>query len=573
MATAGKGLPFIGKMNEFLNKVLHPTVQKIGNSRAAMDVIHKGYYILNPVPSIKYIVEAGSTDNLVKLTAHGFKPGDLFRIGVTTNPILEFEITIDEIVDANSFKLAGYLSANLTAGDTFDCLRPVSERFAADGSTLASIATPAVSYNRKAGGITTQTSVLEDLDTPANSRAMPVVLHGVDAASITITSNDLNIASSHVNDSIRLGDGTTLTGVTANNELKVKDIDAQTNFGLIADSVATTDTGSFSLIALTKKLNQSLTAMLTKLSDRSQKTQLTNGTNDVTVKDIANQIVSGDYGLVVNAAIHGLTTAGGGAYVDVKVTPSGAVTVESTSNGLALASESTQVANGVLIGPVTETAPATDTASSGLNGRLQRIAQRLTSMIALLPAALGQGTMAQSLRVVLASDQSTIVVSATATTNLDTNLGAKADAVATTETGTFSLIALIKFLSANLTLMSAKLPASLGIKTSALSLSVTPSSDGVFATKPKALTGTYAENLALTTVATFTAPANAIGAIVQADDQNANSLRAKQGAAATASSGMQLQAGRDMKFDSGTDISVCSESASVKVYVQWFIQS
>lgn len=35
-----------------------------------------------------------------------------------------------------------------------------------------------------------------------------------------------------------------------------------------------------------------------------------------------------------------------------------------------------------LIGDVTETAPANDTASSGLNGRLQRIAQRITSLIA-----------------------------------------------------------------------------------------------------------------------------------------------------------------------------------------------
>jgi hypothetical protein len=42
-------------------------------------------------------------------------------------------------------------------------------------------------------------------------------------------------------------------------------------------------------------------------------------------------------------------------------------------------------------GSLTETAPATDTASSGLNGRLQRIAQRLSSLIALLPTALGAG--------------------------------------------------------------------------------------------------------------------------------------------------------------------------------------
>lgn len=40
------------------------------------------------------------------------------------------------------------------------------------------------------------------------------------------------------------------------------------------------------------------------------------------------------------------------------------------------------------VGALTETAPATDTASSGLNGRLQRIAQRLTSLIGLLPSAL-----------------------------------------------------------------------------------------------------------------------------------------------------------------------------------------
>lgn len=46
------------------------------------------------------------------------------------------------------------------------------------------------------------------------------------------------------------------------------------------------------------------------------------------------------------------------------------------------------VAESTLLGAIGETAPASDTASSGLNGRLQRIAQRLTSLIALLPTAL-----------------------------------------------------------------------------------------------------------------------------------------------------------------------------------------
>jgi hypothetical protein len=64
----------------------------------------------------------------------------------------------------------------------------------------------------------------------------------------------------------------------------------------------------------------------------------------------------------------------------------------------------------VINGPTNETAPASDTATSGLNGRLQRIAQRLTSLIGLLPTALGQGTMATSMKVVLPSDQSTLSV-------------------------------------------------------------------------------------------------------------------------------------------------------------------
>lgn len=50
-----------------------------------------------------------------------------------------------------------------------------------------------------------------------------------------------------------------------------------------------------------------------------------------------------------------------------------------------------QDAHATLIGAVDETAPVSDTASSGLNGRLQRIAQRITSLIALLPSSLSNG--------------------------------------------------------------------------------------------------------------------------------------------------------------------------------------
>jgi hypothetical protein len=68
-----------------------------------------------------------------------------------------------------------------------------------------------------------------------------------------------------------------------------------------------------------------------------------------------------------------------------------AIQAQLVSNGSVGATAANQVTEQGLTGSLTETAPGTDTASSGLNGRLQRIAQRLTSLIALLPAALGAG--------------------------------------------------------------------------------------------------------------------------------------------------------------------------------------
>jgi hypothetical protein len=63
------------------------------------------------------------------------------------------------------------------------------------------------------------------------------------------------------------------------------------------------------------------------------------------------------------------------------------------------------------LGAINEAAPGSDIANSGLNGRLQRIAQRITSLIALFPASLGTKTAAASLAVTLASDQPAVPTS------------------------------------------------------------------------------------------------------------------------------------------------------------------
>ena len=75
------------------------------------------------------------------------------------------------------------------------------------------------------------------------------------------------------------------------------------------------------------------------------------------------------------------------------ITPAGAMPTLNTAvtsvTGASLSASSLSVVlatDGVTIGIVTEAAPGSDTASSGLNGRLQRIAQRLTSILTGLPA-------------------------------------------------------------------------------------------------------------------------------------------------------------------------------------------
>ena len=268
-----------------------------------------------------------------------------------------------------------------------------------------------------------------------------------------------------------------------------------TAFGTKTDPEATSVT-DWSLISLAKGILNTLKTSI--------KSVITGSGGDVSSKQLGTQLTNTDIGIVTNTIIHGQSTAGGGAFVDVKVTPSGAISMEGNiqSNGQNIATQATlsQIdtdlgqpnenaplndtatsgLNGRLqriaqrlttlinqaptvwsvgtgnvdsgtqrvtlaadgatntnLGATNETAPSSDTATSGLNGRLQRVAQRLTSIIALLPSTLGQKTKANSLAVTLASDSDTLPIS-------NADLGLQADAVASSDTGTFSLIALFK---------------------------------------------------------------------------------------------------------------------------------
>jgi hypothetical protein len=91
----------------------------------------------------------------------------------------------------------------------------------------------------------------------------------------------------------------------------------------------------------TSRLPSGLTVTSTRLlvdgSGVTQPVSLSGNVNTtisgVVKKTLGTQVVSADTGLVVNAVMHGLSTGGGGGYFDVKVNPSGALTVDATQSG------------------------------------------------------------------------------------------------------------------------------------------------------------------------------------------------------------------------------------------------
>ena len=107
------------------------------------------------------------------------------------------------------------------------------------------------------------------------------------------------------------------------------------------------------------------------------------------------------------------------------------ITVASLPLPSGAATETTLAANGVLLGAVNETAPASDTANSGLNGRLQRIAQRITSLITALGSpfqaggSIGNTAFALTKTAMTANAATSVTCAATTTVLIASNASRK----------------------------------------------------------------------------------------------------------------------------------------------------
>jgi hypothetical protein len=414
--------------------------------------------------------------------------GDFVRFEDGNAQFLEISI-VD--VTANSFILAARLPAAFepAAGDHFFIMRYATQRVDDTGSQLVTLTPSPIAYEDVTGAVTTAKIVTLDNDTPANSTGLPV--RQIQASGLPV--------------------------------------DVATE--------AKQTTG-----------NASLSSIDTKLS--SQATAANQATGNTSLSSIDGKFTT------LNAKDFAT-----GAKQDTGNTSLASIDTKLSSQATA----AKQDAEAILIGAVTETAPATDIASSGLNGRLQRIAQRITSMMALLPSSIGQKAKAASLSVVLASDDDSLAL-----------LGAVNEAAPATDTASSGHNGRLQRIAQRITSLIALLPASLGQKVMASSFAVTIASDqsalpvtpgvkaAVTVKQAKITVGTSAVRLTTDAAAPSATRQNLV---FMADPaSSANFYLGSSGV--TTSTGLPIFVGQNIQYkDDCNDYYIISDTAAQSVYV------
>ena len=422
-------------------KAQFKTIHSAGSDSFAEQVIPKYLYNVNlldiAITGIQDILSTNGQVEFWKITmvAHNASVGNILQIKTpSVASLTKFEFEITSIIDVDNFLVLPISNTKPSIGDTGLIKNWVSASSDSDGNPQISLSPAAIKF--KLNG--TITDVSKDTAVPANSVLLPTEnliaqasLSSIDGKFTTLNAKDFATSAKQDtgNSSLNSIDGkfTTLNAKdfstsakqdTGNSSLSSIDGKFTTLNAKDFATSAKQDTGNTSLSSIDGKFT-TLNAkdFATSAKQDTGNTSLSGiGTNTVNIPNVIS-IEGGTqptHGLIVmghtGAGIARHLLVDGTGRVNTNVTASVLPTGAST-----LAEQQTQT---TAIGSLTEAAPASDTASSGLNGRLQRIAQRLTSLIALFPTSLGTKTAANSLAVTLSSDQAAIpnaVISGTIT--------------------------------------------------------------------------------------------------------------------------------------------------------------
>lgn len=401
-----KGFPTSGKMFKAnaidykidgIDLAKFVTVQPVGSNKYAMDVVTKGYYAY----SIDAVIEAGSDDNLVVITGHGAKVGDVVRIKTSANSIEETEAVVLEVVDANSFRLGSVLSAELQAGDTIDLSRPRNWNVDADGNIVTSQGP--LQFVKDGTSVT----VNEDTVTPANNRPLPVKLTDV-TGDINITAGDLNVQLTHTGanpDSVQVGNGTNIMQVDASGNAQVIDAAAGTKLDALLTELQLkadlTDTQPVSAASLPLP-----TGAATEAKQDTGNTSLASIDGKFTTlnaKDFATETTLS----TINGKLNSLGQKASIDSVPVVLSSEQQTIQETMRNSLDTLDNIVNGSNQAEVRLADLNGAATEATLLSIDGKDFATQTTLAAMNAKIPA-LGQSTMAGSQPVVIASNQTPI---------------------------------------------------------------------------------------------------------------------------------------------------------------------
>lgn len=332
--------------------------------------------------------EASSTAYSIVATAHSALKGDVILL--TSGALSGREVKV-WAVSANLITLAETLPSAIATGVTFKILRHkypsvdatgavnvnaviVEEALAADGGALPAQLKVVAGYDGAAVQVI-KTDSDGELQVDVVSSALPTgaatgaaqtdgsqKTQIVDGSGNVIGSTgnalDVNLKTpitvdvslSQANDSVAVfgSDGATNRALKtdSNGELQIDVLSSalpsgaatEVSLAAVKTAVETIDnaiSGNEMQVDVVTSALPSGASTSAAQTDGSQKSQIVDGAGDVAdVVLLSTNLQGTDKGLVTNTIIHGETTGGGGGYVDVKVTPSGALTTESTLAGL-----------------------------------------------------------------------------------------------------------------------------------------------------------------------------------------------------------------------------------------------
>ncbi len=447
------------------------TGQKISGERFGLDTFIHGIY---RVSAVSDLVEAPAHRRVIKATGHVAKKNDFIQFYTGAN--IGQEIQVLSVPDANTIVLASNLEVLPSVGDEFYVLRSVTPRYSQDGDlnvssgpvrfTLDAVDTlvredtaDATNNHPMPSGMMIKKDdgkyypVTLDTSNPYAHTPIPVVITDLaGSTTVNITAGDLNVSIKHNGadpSSVRIGDGTETANVNASNELQVADDTARTHLATLAGAVSGTEmqvdvvssalpTGAATAANQTTEIGHLATLAGAVAGSEMQVDVVssalpTGAATEATLaalaaEDFATQTTLA--AVLTELQLKADLTETQPVSVASLPLPTGAAT-EATLAALAAEDFATQTTLAALLtelqlkADLTETQPvsaaslplptgaATEATLAALAAEDFSTETTLAAMSAKLPATLGQKTMANSMAVVISSDQSAIATTET----------------------------------------------------------------------------------------------------------------------------------------------------------------